>query len=923
MFGFLKGKQKEKNNHNLESNCKHHNKNKNRRLSKDKKDRQKSKPNDARDASQSSNSFFKKSSTLPHQNNGTNLASSQQNLSNGQSSQSCASIDQLSSHDLVNSSSEVSDINSSCRNSFALSTSSSRASIPSIATEFVDDDSSCAPSLSTPTATKLNKPSVSEKKSPGNLALLTPKHQPSQRNLYGVSKDFQGFNSAMSPNMNPPNTGKPPVIPRSLPTNIDTNLSISRTLSNDDEDTSISSSIYSAPPSPVPVSMTSTSDLNSSRPTSPDGKVSLLSTPSTSNSSLSSLSIRPNSPSGRKTPPGPKMGTIAKMGASPTTTRKNIRTNIKTNPKISPGKPNSPIKQDEVKNAPVQPSTSTVLTAKQTSHVANNSNNPINSGTQHSETSQSHDIHDFVTSKPPTPAKPRHSVSSIQSLESIPESEIDLSVNRVGNSSNQEKIFSHQALTNSRNSSTTLPQVSEEQNEISNRSNFLSFSNGQSFNENSCNDDADISSSTQEFSVNEEINSTKESIVKEKQFENLIMRDYLDSRNDDESSESFREPEVKEHRLELIPDVYDLMNGLTFTTDKLTQADQIKTPNNEFGSDMTIADKTNNEPLSQSDPESSSSFSLKKAVPTHAVFQIPLRSKSCSRERSESPRPNLAPRDVSQSIGCRSSLEKEDPLHEVSNESPKEEETDVPCVEGHVELNFERGRRNEKISDTTRKRSLSSARRQKLYDDIKKFTAETKDLKINDGRGGRRHRSLDQRLASRKSVREDSTEPSKSNVDVARRELRECIRKRNTSPEPGPSRSRSTSSHRREVNTSPKVSAKRLERSITVSEIKVNVNGKQASPLRDSASLPSDLQANGETGKSVDINLRTAPPQLRSSKISEINFIHGNIDCRARRSPSSSRTDEHNIVNSYKQQSSNRNNSLDNQEEDSTIQELR
>nr|XP_053646368.1 rootletin-like isoform X2 [Cherax quadricarinatus] len=72
----------------------------------------------------------------------------------------------------------------------------------------------------------------------------------------------------------------------------------------------------------------------SSRPTSPDGRTSMLSTPSSSTSSLSSLTARPISPSGRRTPPGPRLGTGGRLTSSPTSGRKAVRTNIKTNPTV-------------------------------------------------------------------------------------------------------------------------------------------------------------------------------------------------------------------------------------------------------------------------------------------------------------------------------------------------------------------------------------------------------------------------------------------------------------------------------------------------------------------------------------------------------------------------------------------------------------
>ncbi|XP_069167155.1 cingulin isoform X2 [Procambarus clarkii] len=89
----------------------------------------------------------------------------------------------------------------------------------------------------------------------------------------------------------------------------------------------------------------------SSRPTSPDGRTSMLSTPSSSTSSLSSLSARPISPSGRRTPPGPRLGTGGRLASSPTSGRKATRPNIKTNPTVVPRRAGS--------RSPVNPSPST------------------------------------------------------------------------------------------------------------------------------------------------------------------------------------------------------------------------------------------------------------------------------------------------------------------------------------------------------------------------------------------------------------------------------------------------------------------------------------------------------------------------------------------------------------------------------------
>ncbi|XP_063885716.1 serine/arginine repetitive matrix protein 2-like isoform X2 [Scylla paramamosain] len=94
------------------------------------------------------------------------------------------------------------------------------------------------------------------------------------------------------------------------------------------------------------------------RPTSPDGRTSMLSTPSSSTSSLSSLTARPISPSGRRTPPGPRMGTGGRLTSSPTANRKSVRTNIKTNPSVASRRAgsHSPV------NSPPSPGASTSYT---------------------------------------------------------------------------------------------------------------------------------------------------------------------------------------------------------------------------------------------------------------------------------------------------------------------------------------------------------------------------------------------------------------------------------------------------------------------------------------------------------------------------------------------------------------------------------
>ncbi|KAK4292200.1 hypothetical protein Pmani_035010 [Petrolisthes manimaculis] len=98
-----------------------------------------------------------------------------------------------------------------------------------------------------------------------------------------------------------------------------------------------------------------------SRPTSPDGRTSMLSTPSSSTSSLSSVSARPISPSGRRTPPGPRMGTGGRITSSPTAGRKAVRTNIKTNPTVTSRRAGS--------RSPVNPSSSPTLSNSSISFI--------------------------------------------------------------------------------------------------------------------------------------------------------------------------------------------------------------------------------------------------------------------------------------------------------------------------------------------------------------------------------------------------------------------------------------------------------------------------------------------------------------------------------------------------------------------------
>ncbi|XP_066972128.1 putative leucine-rich repeat-containing protein DDB_G0290503 isoform X2 [Macrobrachium rosenbergii] len=140
---------------------------------------------------------------------------------------------------------------------------------------------------------------------------------------------------AMKPPLNPRFVG-----PRGPLASSGFSLASSPTNINQDSDDSLSlhsPGIVTPPSSPGPSAIQGIPPYPivtgpSSRPTSPDGRASMLSTPSSSTSSLTSLTSRPISPSGRRTPPGPRMGTGGRLSSSPTAGRKTVRTNIKTNP---------------------------------------------------------------------------------------------------------------------------------------------------------------------------------------------------------------------------------------------------------------------------------------------------------------------------------------------------------------------------------------------------------------------------------------------------------------------------------------------------------------------------------------------------------------------------------------------------------------
>ena len=803
MFSFLKGKQKGKVNCNVETNNKKYVKEK-KRKNNDKRIDKKDKNNEIIDAVRT-NSAIQGNKNLPSDNfksDSDAISIHQESKSaTGSLTESCISLDQFSASEL-NSTIETADLNSKssgCRDNSALSNSSSRASIPSITTEFVDDQ---------------------------------PVKELARTNLNSSLRAIPNHSIEM----------KPPINVNLISERVALRKSQVHTPPfNEDEDTSVSSSVYSSPPSPGPYSYSINNIAtgiidHASMPLSPNDRPSLISSLSGSSSSLSSLSFRPNSPSGRKTPPGPWMGTIAKLGTSPTPIRKSIRTNIKTNPNTMLSNINKIVSNSSnfrnVENEMNEKSDQ--LNLGNSIHLKNNfrasihppsscKNNQIQDGINvYNEKENFNNERSYVPVQSIPNCvqyqlqEPRHSISSMHSLEPIQENECDIKVA----DKNELVNVPRDTVLHFETGSVPESSISTSSIDSKGKGNKLSSNFKKPTNELLTND-----CSSDPFLDNFKLKSTKILSI------NALEKYINDFKNDDDS-DSLKEPEIKEHKLELIPNSVNMKQSITFTT--------VKNSTNEDDRSSVLKGNTNNESGTTnghcddhclvSDPESSCSISPNNIEPTHAVFQIPLRSKSCSRERTLSPQRSSQENEHAEPtiITYDNNLNCSDPEQMERNniEGDTEIDSTVHCVEGHVELNFERGRSDQRKSKPLRNRSTSSARRQQLYEDIKKYTAQTKELK-GMGKSNcsiRRPTSL-----SRESRRDDPDQldirPDRMNtISNVSRVLWGAGGKRSSSSDRKLIRQKSSSSQITNCNTLPKMAPKKLERSITVSEIKVNIN---------------------------------------------------------------------------------------------------
>ena len=860
MFGFLKGKNKSKSNHsNQEINGKLQSKEKNRKQTKEKRDRQKQKL--SKDAGSASNSLFKKGTTLPARRSSPyddSSCKSTSTLSNGTpSSYSYDSLDQISSSEITSTVSDVSELNSkssSCFNNYTVSNSSSRASIPSITTEFVEDNLSSSIEITPiPFASKVN-----------NSASTTPNFHNcnqvhssesteeilSREDLKQNSSVNRYFQKASALESKPGLTLKPPLTPKKNPELVK-RPDISRL--RDEDDSSISSSIQS----PTKSCNSSSIALECVCPTSfhADGSsTSMLSTPSGSTSSLSSLSLLPPSPSGRRTPPGPRMGTSPKLGSSPTPSRKSPRTAIKTNPKISPSLTNysfKPMNTALIPENTTLPTLRTALDAKvalastlsnidQSMSMLNRSESKLNPNMEgpHSketigETNNRAVISSSSSFNSTQNGRLRHSITSVHSLESIPEFESE-------NTPNSE-------IKKTDKSPERLPLLPEENCSVQNKLPADVSELGKE-NDQPANIITNSDNNTRQLSTKEALSALCKTIAQEKHFASNIMKEFMETKNDDDSSESsLREPEVKEHRLQLVPNSIEMKNNITFTME------EVPCETSTFCAGEPECDSTIGDPTILSDPDSSSSMSPYSVEPTHAVFQIPLRSKSCSRERTLSPSShvdsNVSENDAQQQRCCDyTKREDEISVNAGSAEKSVVDVSEVHCVEGHVELNFDRGRSSRRSPTfTSRKRSTSSARRQKLYEDIKKFTAQTKEAQVI----GQTKQNLPPKGSDLKNVSE--TKKSNKFTDNIGKEsnLSEVSKKlwgenrRNLSLDRTASKRSTTGQRTKASNTLPRpTSMKKLERSITVAEIKINVNSKTSLPVDASHECSSEISEN-------------------------------------------------------------------------------
>lgn len=849
MFGFLKGKQKGKGNSSQEANGKQLPKEKYRRQKIDKKERQKLKLDENQESRQASNSLSKKirfsrrNNSLQELYNSGEIPSEQ---SRTPTNQSTVSLDQsiITEANGISENSDVNSKSSSYCNIHGASNSSSEASIPSIITEFVDDSSS--PVQNYPCLV-LNKSSNAASTSSVGSNYALPLSLCDTKPGFLKSRGTPFYVNTNSIPITRPVGNSQSFSGKDVPSQVP------KYSFNDDEDTSVSSSVYSSPPSPGPYSNNNSMADHSSRPTSPDeDRSSILSTPADSTTSLSSISLHPNSPSGRRTPPGPKMGTIAKLGSSPTPTRKISKTNIKTNPNLGlkvlhPVPYHNSEKERTYNNWNMD---NKIIEFHNTTEKSNlsefqspSANNICNEGMYKEEL-----LNNLITNNSITETvisqgsamplsiatqKIRHSITSMHSLESIPEN--DLNNEESGNeelniNNKHDEVSIPNGETNARRrqmSSSSMPQLAEETayDEIEDKIDEI------------------VSKSPDCFAVTDEIidsnlvcNSENSKMISDENIfsvgetTNSIVKYYDENRIDEELSDSLREPEIKEHKLELIPDSPGMKNNITFTTVtnpfKVSQSQNSSIVNNE---NLALVNKNSNL-TAESDPDSSCSLSPSTIEPTHVVFQIPLRSKSNSRDRTVSPhRPNLENEFVqsdnpnNSNANCPAVLGNRDIVHN------KVEESAVHCIEGHVELNFDRGRSEQRSSKVvSRNRSRSSARRQKLFEDIKKFTAQTKEMQLVSNP----KRNIDNTLSSNESLNTSAVQMNSFADQTVANEMNEHLiedkRLRSSSSDMRPIRPRSVSSHRKGCNTLPragsrKLEPRKLERSVTVAEISINV----------------------------------------------------------------------------------------------------
>ena len=814
MFGFLKGKSKNRVNANNGEGTPNKTSNSKEKYKKTRKDKR------GKKFETTTSGEASRDTAAQSENSRTEDSSKEfdtKSISNG-ISKNCFESISPSSSDTANTVSEISELqsmSSSCFNECAISNSSSRASIPSITTECNDECVSLNQESVFQSSTNNddinNIKSLSAKSGQSEVHSNSTKINHSTDASNSVQKNSSKRSTVVQSNF----AMKPPVIPRSPYLRYNKLCHLGRSNYNEDEESMTSCMVTNGSAAPSILGDDPYFGFSKSGSHSPgiDGRSSILSTPSSSSSSLSSLSLRPVSPSGRKTPPGPRMGTSGKLGSSPTPTRKAQRTNIKTNPKTTKTNytpklfPPANIEDKalpEVKSGMSESfdkinSSLNHLPSQSPTHISH----PVNISSTPNENSLPTDLDQSYQSKTQaaTSNKGRNSLSSLHSLESIPEIDNDhKSLEKKEMSSNKEIIRNDDIMSSSIASSSKpkmLPFVEEESiTDDSSKDDVPS----------TCSNSTEAPELDMDISTKEALHNLSKTIEQEKEFTSSILKDLTD-RCDEDSSESLREPEIKEHRLELIPSCQNLKNSITFTREDVPKLGNMA--KSEYG--HPDKENTKLEPTNNSESDSSLSMSPHSVEPTHAVFQIPLR-RSCSREPTESPKRLSVERDKDQ----------ESPLAF----DPNEESVSSQCtVEGHVALNFDRGRSDHKSPRVPRRRSSSAVRRQKLYEDIKKFTAETKEIQAKTdpiGESGRKMSS-----GNHSKLLNNSQEKPNYLKEVGKSLWGETARRLSTTDPLVPDQKSSV--RKGKSNTFPRAAPKKLERSITVAEIKINVNNSDIS----------------------------------------------------------------------------------------------